>query len=221
MKNIYLIRHAQSASNALPAHGGTVQYQNADIPLTPHGEAQAAALAQWLQTHVPPPDGVFVSPYLRTQQTAQPYLKQSGLTATELHDLHEFNYLAFANIVGKNFMALYRLAEAYWQRDDADYRDGADCDSFAAFTQRVANIRAHFRKLPAGNYLAYGHGLWIGMLLWQLIGRSGGSMSHFRTFEQQVRPRNTEAYLLRIDGETESISKVRRTHEDDDHTAGE
>ena len=40
-------------------------------------------------------------------------------------------------------------------------------------------------------------------------------MAHFRAFEQQVRPRNTETYLLRSDGQTESIAKVRSTREDD------
>lgn len=215
MKNIYLIRHAQSAANALPAHGGSVQFRNAEIPLTPLGEAQAAALAQWLQKHAPPPDAIFVSPYLRTQQTARPFLEKNGLKAAVLHDLHEFNYLAFDNVAGKKFMALNRLAEAYWQRGDADYRDGADCDSFTTFYQRVMGIRAHFRTLPDGNYIAFSHGLWIGMLLWQLVGRSGNNMAHFRAFEQQVRPRNTETYLLRSDGQTESIAKVRSTREDD------
>lgn len=39
-------------------------------------------------------------------------------------------------------------------------------------------------------------------------------MHHFRTFELQVRPRNTEVFLLRIDdtgGET--ITKIRRLHD--------
>ena len=149
MKNIYLIRHAQSAANAMPSHGGLVTYRNADIPITELGQTQAASLAQWLREHTPQPDAVFVSPYLRTQQTARPYLEQSSLKAEVLHDLHEFNYLSFANIDGQNFTRLKQLSEAYWQRNDPDYRDGEDCDSFASFYRRIADTRA-VRLTPGG-----------------------------------------------------------------------
>ncbi|MDD2183627.1 histidine phosphatase family protein [Kingella sp. SNUBH-2017] len=215
MKNIYLIRHAQSAANAMPSHGGLVSYRNAEIPITELGQTQAASLAQWLREHTPQPDAVFVSPYLRTQQTARPYLEQSSLKAEVLHDLHEFNYLSFAHIDGQNFTRLKQLSEAYWQRNDPDYRDGEDCDSFASFYRRIADTRAHFRRLPDGNYTVFGHGFWIGLLLWQLIGRNHGiDMHHFRTFELQVRPRNTEVFLLRIDDtDSETITKIRRLHD--------
>ena len=69
--------------------------------------------------------------------------------------------------------------------------------------------------MPDGNYTVFGHGFWIGLLLWQLIGRNHGiDMHHFRTFELQVRPRNTEVFLLRIDDtDSETITKIRRLHD--------
>ena len=43
MKNIYLIRHAQSAANAMPSHGGLVSYRNAEIPITELGQPRPQA----------------------------------------------------------------------------------------------------------------------------------------------------------------------------------
>ncbi|MGF6148293.1 bifunctional RNase H/acid phosphatase [Kingella potus] len=214
MKNIYLIRHAQSEANAMPAHGGTVNRRNADIPITALGQTQAGNLARWLAEHTPAPDAVFVSPYLRTHQTAAPFLEQGRLKAEVLHDLHEFNYLSYANIEGKTFAQLRGLSEDYWQRNDPDYRDGGDCDSFASFYRRISDTREYFRRLPEGSYTVFGHGFWIGLLLWQLIRRDNGiDMRRFRTFELQVRPRNTEVFLLRSDKDGETITKVRRLND--------
>lgn len=209
MKNIYLIRHAQSAANAMA--GQTVQWRNDEIPITALGETQAQHLAQWLAANVPPPDAVFTSPYLRTQQTAAPFLRSGSLKSQILPDLHEFNYLSYEHIHGKNSAELSALAEAYWQRNDADYRDGADCDSFASFFGQINAVRDYFRTLPDGNYVVFGHGFWIGILLWQLIGRGGGcQMAAFRSFEPHVRPRNTEVFLWQLGDAAESIVKVRR-----------
>lgn len=66
--------------------------------------------------------------------------------------------------------------------------------------------------------MVFGHGFWIGVLLWQLIGRFSGSpdMQKFREFELLVRPKNTDVYLWQIDGAVESIAKVRNTDADVD-----
>ena len=66
MKKIYLIRHAQSESNA-----GLLVRPNADINITELGNTQARELADWLHTHISEPiDDIFVSQFVRTQQTA-------------------------------------------------------------------------------------------------------------------------------------------------------
>lgn len=165
MKQIYLIRHSQSAANA-GKHSDTVTHHNADIPITKLGQKQAEALADWLAKHVENVKEIFVSPYLRTQQTAMPYAQMMQMSLTVLPDLHEFNYLSFAHIYGKTFEALKTQSEQYWVRNDVDFRDGDDCDSFASFFNQISHIRQYFAEKEDGVYVVYGHGFWIGVLLW-------------------------------------------------------
>ena len=192
-----------------PVNAGNGYGFNNGQPMRPQtGQAPVNAP---VAANVPPPDAVFTSPYLRTQQTAAPFLQLGSLKNQILPNLHEFNYLSYEHIHGKNSAELSALAEAYWQRNDADYRDGADCDSFASFFGQINAMRDYFHRQPAGNYVVFGHGFWIGVLLWQLIGRGGGChMAAFRSFEPHVRPRNTEVFLWQLGDAAESIVKVRR-----------
>ncbi|WP_274572416.1 histidine phosphatase family protein [Neisseria leonii] len=212
MKKIYLIRHAQSAANA-GKDSDTVSRANADIPITGLGREQAVQLSAWLIEHVDNVQEIFVSPYLRTRQTAEPYVQAMHMQPTVLPDLHEFNYLSFAHICGKTFQDVKMQSERYWARNDVDFRDGADCDSFASFFNQIGHIRRCFAAKGDGVYVVFGHGFWIGVLLWQLLGRYSGSldMQKFREFELLVRPKNTDVYLWQIDDKTESIAKVRNT----------
>ncbi len=215
MKQIYLIRHAQSAANA-GKYSDTVTHANADIPITELGQKQAEILANWLAEHVENVKEIFISPYLRTQQPAMPYAQMMQMSPTVLPDLHEFNYLSFAHIDGKAFAELRELSEQYWVRNDVDFRDGDDCDSFASFFNQISRIRQYFAEKEDGVYVVYGHGFWIGVLLWQLIGRFSGelNMQKFREFELLVRPNNTDVYLWQFDGGMESIGKVRNSGND-------
>lgn len=219
MKKIYLIRHAQSVANALDGKD-LIQYPNDKIPITELGKQQAETLADWLidylqlQNGNPDLQGIFTSPYLRTQQTAQPFLTKIQQTAEILHDLHEFNYLAFAKIHQKNREELAQLAENYWQKNDPNFKDGEECDSFAEFYHRIERTKAYFAQKEAGTYVVFGHGFWIGLFIWQLFARHPQSMQDFRTFELFIRPRNTEVYLWQITQDANlqavhSIGKVR------------
>ena len=58
----------------------------------------------WLIDHISEPvTEIFVSQYLRTQQTAQPYLQSTKRTATVIDELHEFNFLDFDTIKDLSF----------------------------------------------------------------------------------------------------------------------
>ena len=72
-------------------------------------------------------------------------------------------------------------------------------DSFEHFVARVQKVRAYFDALPGGTYLVFTHGMWIGMLIWQLLlGDSPRlyNMKKFREFELAMRPKNCEVLLL-------------------------
>ena len=199
MKKIYLIRHAQSESNA-----GQAVRPNHAINLTDVGKTQAQALADWLTDHISEPvTEIFVSQYLRTQQTAQPYLQSTKRTATVIDELH---FLDFDTIKDLSFDDIRVIADDFWQQHSA-HRASELTDSFEHFVARVQKVRAYFDALPDGTYLVFTHGMWIGMLIWQmLLGDSPRlyNMKKFREFELATRPKNCEVLLLAAAG----INKV-------------
>lgn len=207
MKHIYLIRHAQSESNA-----GVAIRPNSQINITNYGKTQAEQLANWLLSNIDKPvNGVFISPYIRTAQTAEPYLTQTKQQATVIDDLYEFNYFDFEHIKELTFTQLVTKADNYWQTEDIDFQDSENTDSYRQFIQRVRNVRQLFQQLPDGCYVIFTHGMWIGMLLWQLLHNDSKrieNMHKFRDFELSIRPKNCEVFLLKIN-DIETVRKIR------------
>ncbi len=208
MKKIYLIRHAQSESNA-----GKCIRPNADINITHLGQHQADVLAQWLQQHIKEPiSKVFISPYVRTKQTAKPFLGTLTDVPTQtIETLHEFNYLAYEDIKDMSFNELIKVSDDYWQQADKHFQAAQNTESYVNFVHRVRQTRQIFDELPKGVYVVFGHGMWLGMLMWQLLHHDNEhrlmNMAAFRQFELLVRPKNCEVYLLT--GDELAITKVR------------
>lgn len=216
MKKFYLIRHAQSESNA-----GHAIRPNHEIALTDLGWQQAAELSGWLHAHVPTPDKVFVSSYIRTHQTAKPYLDKMGIAPIAIEDLREFNYLDYEHIKDLNMPQIIKMADEFWATGDKTHTDSPSTDSFVNLVTRIKSVRDSFLELPEGTYVVFTHGMWLGMLMWQLMhGYHGGdcprlfNMVKFREFELAVRPKNCEVYLMMADEGQSTISKVRSRGED-------
>ena len=77
---LWLVRHGESVGNVAASQAGAagadviqVGLRDADVELTPTGQAQAAALGTWLAGLPTPvaPQAVWSSPYLRAVQTAE------------------------------------------------------------------------------------------------------------------------------------------------------
>ena len=77
------VRHGQSTANAafeaaeaVGALDVGISCRDADIPLSPLGRSQASALGRWIASRAdgPLPQSLWVSPYLRTQETAEAVL---------------------------------------------------------------------------------------------------------------------------------------------------
>ena len=84
-QELYLVRHAQSAGNVARdlAHAAgaaviEITSRDCDVPLSPLGERQAAALGQWCARQLEPLDVVLSSPYVRAQETAAIALRAAG-----------------------------------------------------------------------------------------------------------------------------------------------
>lgn len=134
--------------------------------------------------------GVFILPYIRTQQTALPYLQKTGFDATVMPSLQEFNILVFERIFQRELSEIRTMAQAFWQLPN-DHKDGDSMDSFDDFVARVRTARHAFSEMADGSYVVFGHGMWIGMLIWQLLHQDSAQVLNkatFATYELTIRP---------------------------------
>jgi broad specificity phosphatase PhoE len=90
---LHLIRHAEVEAAYQGVFGGII-----DMNLSPRGEQQAVALANYLCPR--PFDLIFASPMKRVQQTLAPVLQQPRPTPIVLPKLHEVH---FGDWTGLNF----------------------------------------------------------------------------------------------------------------------
>ncbi|HEX8555951.1 MAG TPA: histidine phosphatase family protein [Sphingomonas sp.] len=89
---LWIVRHGESAGNvardAAQASGAeriAIEGRDVDVPLSPRGEEQAAALGRWF-AHQPAdarPDVLLSSPYVRAQHTARLFRDHGGCDAQE------------------------------------------------------------------------------------------------------------------------------------------
>jgi broad specificity phosphatase PhoE len=90
INRIVLVRHGESVANvaAAEAEGRGEEvidagFRDADVPLSPTGEEQAAALGRWIAENRDTVEGatLFSSPYLRAHQTILHGLAEAGISA--------------------------------------------------------------------------------------------------------------------------------------------
>jgi broad specificity phosphatase PhoE len=85
---LWLIRHGESVANVAATAAEReglevvpVDLRDADVPLSPVGEEQAAAFGDWLADQAPGelPQATWCSPYLRARQTLEIAARRAGL----------------------------------------------------------------------------------------------------------------------------------------------
>lgn len=112
-QRLWIVRHGESAGNvalrtaeAEGLHTIAVGGRDADVPLSPLGERQAAALGAWFAEQPPDerPTVIISSPYVRARETARILSAQAGLGGIPFH-LDE-------RLREKEFGALNRLTKA-------------------------------------------------------------------------------------------------------------
>jgi alpha-ribazole phosphatase len=191
LRTVFLVRHGESASNA-----GGVTMPHALIPLTALGHQQARDLAQLLP---PAPTRVLASPFVRATDTARPYADRNSLTIEPEPLLQEFDMIDPALIAGMDQAQRRPVADAFWQEADPDKRMGDQAETFRAFAGRVSSFLAdHLPDLP-DQTVCFGHGIWIGMVAWQLLGFTavdGQAMRGFRRFQTGLPLPNGVVYRL-------------------------
>jgi len=95
MKDIWLIRHAESLANI-----GESTSTPRDIPLSANGLKQAEHLADTVDAR---PDLIILSPYDRSRQTAEPFLRSYPDVENETFNVQEFTYLSVSRCRGTRY----------------------------------------------------------------------------------------------------------------------
>src|SRR5690554_6750867 len=87
---LWIVRHCQSAGNvardeaqAQGLHRIALQSRDVDVPLSPLGREQSAALGKWFAARSDRPDVLLASPYVRARQTAEIFREHGGCEASE------------------------------------------------------------------------------------------------------------------------------------------
>lgn len=173
MPTIYLIRHAESTANT-----GGISLPNAEIPLSPTGKQQAQQLANSLTLC---PSQIMTSAYLRTQETAQPWLDKLGMQAQSNPLLNEFTMIGYNIVKGLNGAQRLPYALNYRKRADLELRMGEDGETFREFYQRVDTFLQQLPNLQ-DQTVCFTHGFFIRLIIWRLLGMSIETQAQLREF---------------------------------------
>lgn len=153
MKKFYIIRHAESTENA-----GEKSYSVDTIPLSERGMQQAAELAETLNIT---PDLIVVSPYIRTQQTAAPFIAKHPDVPVEIWDVHEFTYLAPEKYNDTTKYERFGALLDYWQNAAVDWKASDVSESFVDFTKRIQAFIAQIQSRPEKTIIIFSHARFI------------------------------------------------------------
>jgi broad specificity phosphatase PhoE len=157
MKKVFIIRHAESESNA------GLHIEDTHIArLTETGKKQAEDLVEILDK----PDRVIVSKYIRTQLTAFPLLQK--YSDTEVHfwlDIHEFepHDKDKSKEVPEDLKEKFYLS--YWEKNDPLYRTTENSENFKEALDRVLKSINKLKNIPDGINYVFSHGIIIKIFL--------------------------------------------------------
>lgn len=148
MKNIKIIRHAESEANAW-----WVTLDHTNINITKNWEIDAAKLAEDWDS---PVDIIIYSKYIRTKQTAQPFMikyAQAQIIESDLvHEYNDLNECRYHNTT-KDERRKRRDEYVLW---DIYYRDGENGESLHDIQTRILQFIEYCKSLP-NNTIIFSH----------------------------------------------------------------
>lgn len=166
------------------------------IPLTEAERKQADALSARLP---PQPPRILSSPFIRALDTAEPYAKRMQVKIEQEPLLQEFDMIDPVLISGMDQAQRRPIADAFWNEGDPTKRMGEQAESFGQFASRVSAFMADRLPLLPDGTVCFGHGIWIGMVAWNLLGfgaDTSDDMRRFRRFQTGLPLPNGAVYAL-------------------------
>lgn len=207
-KTIWLIRHGESAANA-----GLATPSADTIPLTEKGIKQAELFAGYFPET---PSLIVVSPYLRTQETANPLKNRFKSANTEIWDIQEFTYLSQSRCGVSTILERKPLVQEFWKRSEARYCDGDGAESFSNFVGRINDTLEKLRDLEHETIAVFTHGQFIRSLMWLILtGKEeigDREMKTIYNFMVSVPYPNTAFIKLRFIGKEIYLSPISTEH---------
>lgn len=208
MKEIWLIRHAESLANA-----GAATSAPRDIPLSSKGFQQAKKLAETL---APRPDLIVVSPYLRSQQTAAPLLNRFPETPTKVLNVQEFTYLSISRCRDTTHAQRKPLVAEYWARGDPNYCDGEQSESLAEFFRRAEDFLSRMKEKSFELAFVFTHEQFIKALIWEVLHPAKicdeKFMGEFQKFTVSFAVPNAGIMKLKVEDNEFYIGKIETAH---------
>jgi 2,3-bisphosphoglycerate-dependent phosphoglycerate mutase len=206
-KEVWLIRHAESASNA-----GEKTKSTATNPITDKGWDQATMLKDYLLKKAPSPDLIVTSPFIRTKQTAQPFVDHWGISAIECA-VQEFTYLNAELYANTSVTDRIPARGVYWARNDPNYTDGGGAESFNDLIFRAKDAIDFVVERPEKTIMIFSHG-WFIKTIWWLIqnnqlnkGQEDNLMARLYKFLTCIEFPNTG--ILRLDIRSHDDIRIR------------
>jgi broad specificity phosphatase PhoE len=201
-KKILFIRHGESESNA----GGKTDHPQS-INLTEQGREQAKAKAAGLSVT---PDLIVTSSYIRTKQTAEPFLARFQGVPTDEWNIHEFTFLSAEKYKDTTNEQRRPALMAYWNSADPDYRDGDTAESFNDFVGRCRDTIEKMKDVEADTVLVFCHGYTMNCLRYILEGKLDGgvtpqNMFAFWDYHAEQKIDNCDTLEFRVDGDKVSL----------------
>jgi broad specificity phosphatase PhoE len=188
MARVWFIRHAESEANA-----GRATPDAAMVGLTWRGRRHAKTIARSFRTK---PSLIITSSYERAIQTAEPTLRRFPDVPHKIWPVQEFTYLSTSHQISTK-RERRPLVEAFWGRNDPEYVDGEDAESYAQFLFRVKTVFEYLNNVADEEFIViFSHGQFIRAVHWTL--QHGSLPTDMRAFQHFLRtvPQNGEFWEI-------------------------
>jgi probable phosphoglycerate mutase len=195
-RRIYLIRHGK-ADHRSTRHAQTPRGETADPPLDDIGRAQALALTRRLHL-MPAPAAIYCSTLTRARETIQPYLDDTGATATYLEDLAEWHagdweLKEFEELLGEHPEMPSRVL-----LQDPVFVLAPNSEPVTAFRRRVVDaVEGALAAHDEGDLWVVCHGGVINAYIGHVLGVEEQEMFFL--------PANTSINTVKVDGDTRTM----------------
>lgn len=208
MKEIRLIRHAESLANA-----GAATSTPRDIPLSEKGHVQARLLADSITDE---PELIVLSPYVRTGETARPLLKRFPDCPVETLPIQEFTYLAISRCRNTTYEQRKPMVEEFWTRCDPFYSDGDQAESLAELVGRAKEFLRRIPEMPGELVFVFTHEQFIKTLMWVVLNLGekldAEFVTSFRNFSTSFAIPNTAVMKMLLRDGVLTLGRIDSSH---------